>query len=107
MSSRNIFIVFSNISKSDALVQTLGGGGLTCICRDMGMCHYFEYYFGGAPGFLGIFLDCSWILGYHFFGEIYLFRNHPDFWVMIWIFNKLHCRMLPAGLFFLIFLSQI
>ena len=47
-----------------------GGGGVTCICRDTGMCHYFGYFWGG-PGFLSIFLDCSRIFGYHFFGEIH------------------------------------
>ena len=41
------------------------GGGVTCICRDTGMCHYLGYFFGGCcrifghhflaiPGFLGI-----------------------------------------------------
>ena len=44
-----------------------GGGGVTCICRDTEMCHYFGYFFGGAPGFLGIYLDCSWIFECHFF----------------------------------------
>ena len=38
------------------------GGGGTCICRDTGMCHYFEYVFWGAAGFLGTFLGCSRIL---------------------------------------------
>ena len=38
-----------------------------------------DTFLGGGPGFLGIFLNCSRICGYHFFGEIYLFRNHPDF----------------------------
>ena len=42
------------------------GGGLTCVCHYMGMCHYFGYFFGVAPGFLGTFLDYSQILGYHF-----------------------------------------
>ena len=60
---------------------------VTCICRDTGMCHYFGHIFGDASGFLGIFLDCSLILGHHFLGKIYLFRNHSDFWVLIWIFN--------------------
>ena len=40
------------------------GGGVTCICHDTGMCHYFGYFFGG----------CSRIFGYHF----WLF---PDIWV--------------------------
>ena len=30
------------------------GGGVTCICRDMGMCHYFGYHFLAMPGFLGV-----------------------------------------------------
>ena len=28
---------------------------VTCICRDTGMCHYFGYFFWGAPGFLDTF----------------------------------------------------
>ena len=32
-----------------------GGGGVTCICHDTEMCHYFGY-----------FLDCFWIFGCHF-----------------------------------------
>ena len=43
--------------------------------------------FLGCSRILGIFLDCSRIFGYHLFDEIYLFRNQPDFWVLIWIFN--------------------
>ena len=39
------------------------GGGITCICRDREMCHYFGY-------FLGTFLDYSRIFGHHFFGKI-------------------------------------
>ena len=41
-----------------------GGGGVTCICCDTGMCHYFGYFFGG----------CSRIFGN-------LFGLFPDFWV--------------------------
>ena len=55
------------------------GGGVTCICRNTGMCHYFGYFLWGAPGSLGIFLGCSRIFEYHLFSEIYLFRNHPYF----------------------------
>ena len=42
-----------------------GGGGVTCICRDTGMCHYFGYFFRVAPGFLGNFLGYSLSFGYH------------------------------------------
>ena len=37
--------------------------GVTCICRDTGMSHYFGY-----------FLGCSRIFGY-------IFGLFPDFWV--------------------------
>ena len=37
----------------------VGGGGVTCICHDMGMCHYFGYFFGLFPDF--------WV---SFFGKI-------------------------------------
>ena len=46
------------------ILSVLGGGGVTCICRDTGMCHYFGYFLGVAPGFLGI-----------------IFWLFPDFWV--------------------------
>ena len=39
-------------------------GGLTCICRDMGMCRYFGYFFWVDPGCFG-----------------YLFGLFSDFWV--------------------------
>ena len=65
--------------------------GLTCICRDTGMCHYFGYLFWVTTGFLGTFLNYSRIFGYHFFaipgflGVIFFvkfdfFENNPDFW---------------------------
>ena len=74
-----------------------GGGGLTCICRDTGMCHNFGYFFGVAPGFLGTFLGYSRIFGYHFLAipgflsiiflvKFDFFKNNPDFWVLILIF---------------------
>ena len=63
------------------------GGGVTCICRDMGMCHYFGYFSGVALGFLGIFLGYSRILGYHFLaipGFLgIIFWLFPDFWVSL------------------------
>ena len=40
-----------------------GGGGVTSICRDTEMCHYFGYF----NGFLGSFLGYSRNFGYHFF----------------------------------------
>ena len=59
----------------------------------MGMCHYFGYFLGVAPGFLGTFLEYSQIFGYHFwlfpdFGVSFLvkfdfFQNNPDFGVLI------------------------
>ena len=50
-----------------------GGKGVTWICCDTGMCHYFGYIFGGRsrifgylfwaiPGFLGIIFGYSRIL---------------------------------------------
>ena len=62
------------------------------------MRHYFGYLFLGASGFLGIM----------FLVQFDFFRNNPHFWVLILIFYfKWHCGMLPAGLWFLIFFSQI
>ena len=77
-----------------------GGGGVTCICCDTGMCHYFGYFFGAAPGFLGTFLGYSRIFGYHFFGysrifgyhflvKFDFFRNNSDFGVLILIFPSM------------------
>ena len=45
---------------------SVSGGGVTCICHDTEMCHYFGYFLGVAPGFLGTFLGYSQIFGYHF-----------------------------------------
>ena len=78
---------------------------------------YIEWY-GDVPLFWVPFLGCFRIFGYHFcysriFGYHFLvqfdfFRNNPHFWVFILIFYfKWHCGMLPAGLWFLIFFSQI
>ena len=47
-------------------VCVCGGGGVTCICHDTRVCNYFGYFFGGASGYLVIFLDCSRIFGHHF-----------------------------------------
>ena len=54
--------VSTNYVKINILVlpaRSGGGGGLTCVCCDMGMCHYFVYFSGGAPGFLGIIFFCK------------------------------------------------
>ena len=78
----------------------LGGGGVTCICRDTGMCHYFGYFFGVAPGFLGTFLGYSrifgyhfsgysWIFGYHFLVKFDFFWNNSDYGVLILIFPSM------------------
>ena len=74
---RNIRIfVLDLISQGlwELLVSGGGGGVVTCICRDTGMCHYVGYFFGllpdfwvpfwAIPGFLNIIF---WLL--------------PDFWV--------------------------
>ena len=63
------------------------------------MCHYFGYFLGVAPGFLGTFLGYSQIFGYHFwlfldFWASFLvkfdfFQNNPDFGVVILIFPSM------------------
>ena len=68
--------------------------------RDTGMCHYFGYFLGVAPGFLGTFLCYSRIFGYHFFGYFQIFGynflvkfdffwNNPDFGLLILIFPSM------------------
>ena len=77
-----------------------GGRGVTCICRDMGMCHYFGYFFGGCsqifgylfglfPDFWVSFFGYSRIFGYHFLVKFDLFKNNPDFGVLILIFPSM------------------
>ena len=83
------------------IASSLGGGGLICICRDMGICHYFGYFFGVAPGFLGTFLGYSRIFGYHFLVKFDFFQNNPDFGVLILIFpsmtlGNVACRALVS-----------
>ena len=63
--------------------------GVTCICCDTGMCHYFGYFFGVAPGFLGTFLGYSRIFGYHFLVKFDFFQNNPDFGVLNLIFPSM------------------
>ena len=77
------------------------GGGVTCICRDTRMCHYFGYFFGVAPEFLGTFLGYSRIFGYHFLIKLDFFLNYPDFGVLILIFPSMKlwnvaCRALVS-----------
>ena len=66
----------------------------------MGMCHYFRYFLGVAPGFLGTFLGYTRIFGYHFFGYFRIFgyhflvkfdffQNNSDFGVLILIFPSM------------------
>ena len=52
----------------NVIVISGGGGGLTSICHETGMCHYSGY-----------FLGWSWIFGYL---SGYLFGLFPDFWVL-------------------------
>ena len=53
------------------------------------MCHYFGYFFGVAPGFLGTFFGYSRIFGYHFLVKFDFFLNNPDFEVLILIFASM------------------
>ena len=77
-----------------------GGGAVTCICRDTGMCHYFGYFFGGCswifgylfglfPEFWVPFFGYSRIFGYHFLVKFDFFLNNPDFGVLILIFTSM------------------
>ena len=58
----------------------------TCMCRNTRMCHYFQYFFWFASGFLGMFLGYSQIFGYHFLVKFDFFKNNPDFGVLILTF---------------------
>ena len=77
-----------------------GGGGVTCICHDTRMCHYFGYFFGGCsqifgylfglfPDFGVSFFGYSRIFGYHFLVKFDFFKNNPDFGVLILIFSSM------------------
>ena len=61
-------------------------GGVTCICHDTGMCHYFGYFIGllpdfwvpfwAIPVFFGIiFLVIPRFLGVVFFVKFDFFKN--------------------------------
>ena len=63
-------------------VKSTRGGGVTCICRDTGICHYFGYFWGVAFGYSRIF-------GYHFLIKFDFFQNNPDFGVSILIFPSM------------------
>ena len=76
------------------------GGGVTCICHDTGMCHYFGYFFGGCsrifgylfglfPDFWESFFGYSRIFGYRFLVKFDFFKNNPDFGVSILIFSSM------------------
>ena len=61
----------------------------------MGMCHYFGYFFGVAPGFWVPFWAILRVLGIIFwlFPEFWVkfdfFLNNPDFGVLILIFPSI------------------
>ena len=59
----NLYLVFKTVEYS-------GGGGVTCIRRDTGMCHYFGYFLGVAPGFLGTFFGLFLDFWVPFFDKI-------------------------------------
>ena len=77
-------------------MEARGGGGVTYICRDTRMCHYFGYFFAvlpnfwvplwAIPGFGGTFWAIPGFLGIIFFVKLDFFRNNPDFWVFTLIF---------------------
>ena len=90
------------IAASD-MTNAARGGGVTCICHDTGMCHYFGYFIGGCSrifGYLfGLFPDIwvsffgySRIFGYHFLVKFDFFLNNPDFQVLILIFPSMTLR---------------
>ena len=61
---------FISICAKTVDVPLGGGGGVTCICRDTEMCHYFGYLFGLS----------SRIFGYHFLlVKFDFFKNNPHF----------------------------
>ena len=105
---------------SAAVILVPGGRGVTYICHDTGMCHYFGYFFGGCfqifgylfglfPDFWVSFFGYSRIFGYHFLVKFDFFLNNPDFGVLILIFPSmtlLPAGLLPAGLLFLWFYSS-
>ena len=83
--------------------ETSGGGGggrVTCIRHDTGMCDYFGYFFGGCswifgyllglfPDFWVSFFGYSWIFGDHFLVKFDFFKNNPNFGVLILIFPSM------------------
>ena len=66
-----------------------GGGeeGLTCICHDTRMCHYFGYLLGVLQDFWVPISTIPRSLGVIFLSKFDFFRNNPDFWVLILIFS--------------------
>ena len=53
------------------------------------MCHYFGYFLGVAPRFLGIIFGYSRIFGYNFLVKFDLFKNNPGFVVLTLIFPSM------------------
>ena len=53
------------------------------------MCHYFGYFSGVAPGFLGIIFGYSGFLDIIFLVKFDFFKNNPDFVVLILIFPSM------------------
>ena len=76
-----------------------GRGGVTCICHDTGMCHYFGYFWGlppdfwvpfwAIPGFSGSFFGYFRIFRHYFLVKFDFFKNNPDFGVLILIFPSM------------------
>ena len=92
------FSIFQTIYDSPS--RCSGGGGVTCICCDTGMCHYFWVLFVGLlpdfwvrfglfPDFWVSFFGYSPIFGYHFLVKFDFFKNNPDFGVLILIFPSM------------------
>ena len=93
--------VAESCSNSDLLwlrcIPNLSPRGVTSICCDTGMCHYFGYFLGGCsrifgylyglfPNFWVSFFGYSRIFGYHFLVKFDFFQNNRDFRVLILIF---------------------
>ena len=57
------FVAMATAQNSTNWFDLSRGWGVTCICCNTGMCHYFGYFFGVAPGFLGTFLAIPRFLG--------------------------------------------
>ena len=82
--------VAENCSNSDLLwlrcIPNPSPRGVTSICRDTRMCHYFGYFLGGCSRISGYLFDYSRIFGYHYLVKFDFFQNNRDFRVLILIF---------------------